>query len=271
DPGSIALLVVLFLVGGWGLGRDLELSERAARLSIEAERSKVEAERTAIEAQRASLAAERSAILAQQSALLAQESAILAQQNALLAQRAQLDPHFLFNVLNAIAEHTRQDPAVAEEALLRLASVLRTMLDATHAPSWPLSTELELVRAVTELYAVRDRRRYRFQLAWDATPEAQIPPLLLLPMIENAITHGPGSDHEGEVRIEARRDGDAVRVEVENPGAYAGPREGGRGLAMIRERLAIAFGDRARFDIEARGDRTLARLTLPASGTPEVA
>ena len=246
DPGSLLVLAVLFLVGGWGLGRDVDLTERAEALALETQRARVAADRAAVEADRATL---------------------MAEQNALLAQRAQLDPHFLFNVLNAIAELTRHDPARAEEATLALASMLRTLLDATHVPTWPLAKELALVRRVTELYSMRDRDRYRFRLAWSALDDLEVPPLLLLPIIENAITHGPASDHEGEVSVVVARGQGSIDIVVENPGAFAGRREGGRGLAMIDKRLALAFGERARFRIEARGSRTLATVSLPISGT----
>ncbi|MBN8612373.1 MAG: histidine kinase [Deltaproteobacteria bacterium] len=246
DPGSLLVLAVLFLVGGWGFGRDVDLTERAEALALETQRARLAADRAAIGADRATL---------------------IAEQNALLAQRAQLDPHFLFNVLNAIAELTRHDPARAEEATLALASMLRSMLDATHAPTWPVSKELALLRTVTELYAMRDRDKYRFSLAWPALDDVEVPPLLLLPIIENAITHGPASDHEGEVSVVVARGQGSIDIVVENPGAFAGRREGGQGLAMIDKRLALAFGEGARFTIEARGSRTLATVSLPTSGT----
>ncbi len=245
DPGSLLVLVVLFLVGGWGLGRDVDLTERAETSALEAQRARLDAERASIAADRATL---------------------IAEQNALLAQRAQLDPHFLFNVLNAIAELTRHDPIRAEEATLALASMLRTMLDATRASTWPLTQELALVRTVTELYAMRDRTRYRFVLAWPDMGAVEVPPLLLLPVIENAITHGPASDHEGEVSVNVTRHDDAIEIAIENPGPFAGRREGGHGLAMIEKRLTLAFGDRARFTIEGRGSRTLAVVSIPSSG-----
>jgi two-component system sensor histidine kinase AlgZ len=255
DPGSLVVLVALFLVGGWGLGRDVDLTERADALALEAARR-------AIDTREAQLAAQR--------------AALVGEQNALLAQRAQLDPHFLFNVLNAIAEHCRHDPELAERSLLALASLLRTMLDATRAPSWPLRTELELVRAVTDLYAMRDRERYRFRLSFPDAEDLTIPPLLLLPVVENAVTHGPAAEHEGEISIEVVRGSERLEIRVENPGGFSGPREGGEGLAMIRKRLEIAFGETARFTIgtedrDASGPRTRATITLPLAGAAEVA
>jgi len=243
DPGSLLLLAVLFLVGGWGLGRDMELEGRAEARALEAERH----------------------------ALAAQRHALVAEQNALLAQKAQLDPHFLFNVLNAIAEWCRHDPAIAEAATLKLASMLRSMLDGVSVPSWPLATELALVRQLTDLYAIRDRSLYRFRYELlDPLPHLEVPPMLLLPMVENAITHGPAAGHDGEVSIRLGVQEAGVRLTVENPGAFRGPREGGHGLAMIERRLALAYPRGASFSIRAEGERTVADLVIPRHPSDEV-
>ncbi len=243
DPGSLLLLAVLFLVGGWGLGRDMELEGRAEARALEAERH----------------------------ALAAQRHALIAEQNALLAQKAQLDPHFLFNVLNAIAEWCRHDPAIAEAATLKLAAMLRSVLDGIGASSWPLATELALVRQLTDLYAIRDRSLYRFRYELvEPIADLEVPPMLLLPMVENAITHGPAAGHDGEVSIRLTAEEAGVRLTVENPGPYQGPREGGHGLAMIERRLALAFARGASFSIRAAGERTVAELVLPRRASSEV-
>src|SRR5690606_2726574 len=101
--------------------------------------------------------------------------ALEAERAGLLALRANLDPHFLFNTLNAIAEWCREDPAVAEAATLKLASMLRTMLEGIRAPAWPLATELALVRALFELHAIRDRERYVFRVELpEPLPDASV-------------------------------------------------------------------------------------------------
>lgn len=249
DPGALGALVVLFLVGGWGLGRDVLLEERA--LVGEAE-------------------AERAALLLERKALEAQAHALRAEQNALLALRAQLDPHFLFNTLNAIAEWCATDPKVAEAALLRLSRLLRRMLDGTHRASWPLGTELELVGEVAEMFAIRDPSRYRFRRDLDPDlPPLEIPPMLLLPLVENAITHGPAAGHAGEVVLSARRRGDGVVVSIENPGAFTGRREGGRGIEMVEKRSRLAYGERATLSVSAVGERTRAELSLPGGAPVE--
>lgn len=229
EPRSVGVVLALFLVGGWGLGRDIELEEgmsaaraRAAALAVEAERAEI------------------------------------------LALRANLDPHFLFNILNAIAEWCREDPKVAEAALLRLASMLRAMLQGIRSPSWPLAAEIALVRDLFALHQVRDPERYRFSLdAPDPLPEAHVPPMLLLPLVENAITHGPSAGHEGEVALTVREAPGGISLRIENPGAYAGRREGGQGIDIVLRRLSLAYGGRASLSLRAEGARTITDLTLP--------
>jgi two-component system sensor histidine kinase AlgZ len=229
DPGSLGVLVVLFLVGGWGLGRDLMLEERAEERTLAAERLALEVER-----------------------------------NALLALRAQLDPHFLFNTLNAIAEWCRDDPGVAERATLKLAGMLRSMLEGVRRSTWPLEEELALLRALTELYEIRDRGRYRFRLELpERSQDVEVPPMLLLPLIENAITHGPSAGHEGEVSVLVRLDGDRVLITLDNPGAFGGRREGGHGLSMVEKRIELAYRGRASLTVRAEGARTHTALSLP--------
>ena len=226
-PVTLPLLAGLFLVGGFGLGRDIDHERR-----IVAEAARAEA--------------------------LARDS----ERAELLALRAQLDPHFLFNTLNAIAEWCATDAGVAERAILQLSDVLRTVLDAHHVAWWPLRRELALCRDVLALHRLRDAGRFDGEVVGEA--EADVPPLLLLPLVENALKHGPGRGHAGPVRIDVRREGGWVRIDVVNPGAFAGPRPGGQGLALVRRRLSLAYGDRARFAIGTDGDRTRATVEVPA-------
>ena len=227
---SIAIVSGLFAVGGFGLGRDLDLEERLAATLARADRLEREKE-----------------------------------QAQLLALKSHLDPHFLFNTLNAIAEWTREDPLVAERAILQLAAMLRTVLGAVREARWPLSRELELVGAVLDLHGIRDPDRFSARrVGWELAPDLPVPPMLLLPLVENAMKHGPGAGHRGEVRISVAWEGPLLRVEVENPGAFGGERPGGEGLAMVRRRLALTWGDLARLEIGTTpAGRTLARLWIP--------
>jgi LytS/YehU family sensor histidine kinase len=221
----------LFWAGSWALGRDIEWEASLARA----------------EARYQALARET-------------------QRAQLLALRTHLDPHFLFNTLNAIAEWCRDDPAVAERATLQLSAMLRTMLVGVKASSWPLARELELAQQLLELHHLRDPERFAFAVGTD--PEAGavlVPPLVLLPVVENAIKHGPAAGHGGTVSLRTRMQEGVLWVEVENPGAYAGPREGGEGIPMVRERLRLAYEGAAEMTLQTQDGATLARLRLPLS------
>jgi two-component system, LytTR family, sensor histidine kinase AlgZ len=229
---SLAVCVALFWVGGWGLARDIELEERLAR-----ERARVEAlEREADHAQ-------------------------------LLALRSHLDPHFLFNTLNAIAEWCREDGAVAEKAIVQLSSMLRTMMTGIQSTTWPLAKELELASALFAMHAIRDPSQFTVRLEVpDPVPDVDVPPMLLLPLAENAMKHGPLARHKGEVVLRVTLVRELVRIELSNPGAFTGPRAGGNGLAIVKKRLSLAFGNDASFTIEPEGDdRTHAVVVVPQS------
>ncbi len=189
---ALAIDVALFLAGGWGLGRDIGMEAALAR-------SRARAEGLAREAERAQL----------------------------LALKANLDPHFLFNTLNAIAEWCRTDGAAAERAVLQLSDLLRAILEGIDAPSWPLSRELDVCKTLLELHRMRDPER--FGVAWnvdDDVADVRVPPMLFFALVENAMTHGPSKGNRGEVSVRAERHGGRVHVTIENPGAYGGPRSG---------------------------------------------
>jgi hypothetical protein len=232
---SLAVCVALFWVGGWGLARDIELEEHLRR-----ERARGESlEREAEHAQ-------------------------------LLALRSHLDPHFLFNTLNAIAEWCREDGVVAEKAIVQLSSMLRTMMTGIHTKTWPLAKELELSRALFTMHGIRDPSMFTVRLEVpEPVPEVEVPPMLLLPLAENAMKHGPLARHRGEVVLTVTLVGELVRIELSNPGKFAGPRDGGNGLAIVKRRLALAFDEGASFLIEAEGDdRTRAVVVVPKLGAP---
>ncbi len=238
---NLFVSAALFWVGGWGLARDIDLE-----LGLERERAR--AETLAREAERVQL----------------------------LAMRAHLDPHFLFNTLNAIAEYCREDGALAERAILQLSALLRKVLQGAQAPSWPLELELELARDLLELHHLRDPER--FSLALDVEPGVEatpVPPLLLLPLVENAMKHGPGSGHRGEVRLSLRRAGDAVAFSLTNPGPYAGPRVGGQGIDTVQRRLRLAYEGAAQLRLGQQerdgAPCTVADLRLPTHGPREEA
>ena len=229
DRSSLYVSLGLYFVGGFGLGRDIELE-----LALDREKRCTDS--------------------------LLRE----AEHAQLLAIRAHLDPHFLFNTLNAIAEFCREDGVAAERAILELSSMLRTLMEGLHTPSWPLERDVALARSLGRLHAARDPQRFVFEEDVDEKALArEVPAMILLPAIENAWKHGPARGHRGTVRLEVRANEHHTEVRVTNPGTFEGPRDGGEGLAMIEKRLAIAYGAAASFRIATDDGRTVARFVLP--------
>ncbi|GHG68652.1 histidine kinase [Comamonas sp. JC664] len=232
QPTNLAVCGALFLVGGWGLGRDIGFEESLTRERARAARFALEAE-----------------------------------QAQLLALRSHLDPHFLFNTLNAIAEWCREDGAVAEAAVLRLSTMLRSVLAGVRSATWSLAQELELLRTLFDLHLLRDPEL--FQLSMNVAPgvgEVPVPPLVLLPLAENAVKHGPAAGHRGHLSLDVASHGDGVVVTLENPGRSRGPREGSAGLPTVERRLALAYGGAARLVLVSDDARTRVTVTLPRTG-----
>ncbi len=221
---------LLFLIGGWGLARDIQLEQRLD-LTL-GSHQKLSAE----------LAAAR-----------------------LDALRADLDPHFLFNALNAIASQCASDPAAAEDNIVRLSTLLRAVLDTRRSRLHALDDELALAHDYVGLL----KARYPvLSVTFDVAPgalAARVPPLLLQPLLENAVRHG--RIEQGEIRVEVRREGDDLAVRVRSPGAFRGPRDGGMGLDLVRRRVELAWGDAGRFDIAAEGDATVGAVTARGAFT----
>ena len=196
------------------------------------------------------------------------ETQVTAREAELRALRAQLNPHFLFNSLNSINALVGSDPEGARRMCEGLGDFLRRTLALGARDSVTLGEELTLVERYLDIEQSRFGDRLRVERAVD--PDAatcQVPPLLLQPLVENAIKHGIQDCLDGgAVRIEARLDGTLLRVVVENPvDADAPARRGeGVGLENVRRRLE-AFGAReAQLSVTRIGDRFRVTLTLPA-------
>ncbi|HWU77759.1 MAG TPA: histidine kinase [Rhodanobacter sp.] len=189
-------------------------------------------------------------------------------QSQLQALRMQLQPHFLFNTLNAISALALADPLQARLMIARLSDFLRLTLEERHAPQVPLSRELEFLACYLGIQQVRFQDRLSTQIdVDDNTLAAAVPDLILQPLVENALRHGlqdkPGA---GTLRISTRRDGDQLQLRVDDDGLglpSAGTAEG-IGLGNTRSRLRMLFGDAAQLQLSPiPGGGTRAEVRLP--------
>ncbi len=198
----------------------------------------------------------------------AERSATLAREAELAALRAQLNPHFLFNSLNSIAALIRVDAPSAGEMCLNLSEFLRETMRLGAQARIPLSQELDLVRMYLKIEQKRFGERLRLEESLDpACLNVHLPPLLLQPLVENAIKHGVAAmTTDGQVAIRATRAGGEVVISIENAydSADAGSRHGaGRGAAIVRERLVAFYGRRASLRNEKEDNRFRVELRLP--------
>jgi two-component system, LytTR family, sensor kinase len=183
--------------------------------------------------------------------------------------KMQLQPHFLFNTLNTVAELVHTDPEAADQMITRLGRLLRLSLDHAGHQVVPLRQEADFLRLYIEIEQVRfqDRLQFVWDLAAD-TLEAAVPTLLWQPVVENAIRHGVTPlAGRGRIVIASRREGDDLVLEIRDNGKglppEGVPREG-VGLRNIRERVAQLYGSRGRFSLTpALGGGTDATLRLP--------
>lgn len=184
--------------------------------------------------------------------------------------QAQLNPHFLFNALNTVRALIRIDQEAADDALLRVARILRYTL-AADAPLVPLARELANARDYLALEQLRFEERLRVECDVAAeVHDVPIPSMLLQGLVENGVKHGIAQLPEGGVlRLRAQRVGTEVALEVESPCppvAPSAPPGTGIGLANSAERLRLLFGDRARLvlDRDTPG-RVVARVWIPSA------
>ena len=232
DWTSMVVSVPLFTAAGWGISRHLELERR---LEVRDGRE-----------------------LALMGAL---------EEARMMAIQSRLDPHFLFNALNLVAELCREEPAEAERCVVRLSGLLRAALEHGEQPMIPLARELDLCADYLDLCGVRFGDRLQVEMERDpAAEEARTPLFSVQVLCENAVRHGVERTPSGGcVRIETEAGPDRVRVRVTNPGPFRGEREGGKGIELTRRRLALALGEDARLEVRTidAGQRTLAELELP--------
>ena len=197
------------------------------------------------------------------------EAKALARESELKALKAQVNPHFIFNCLNSISALTASDPARAREMCILLAEFLRKALALGERSLIPLQEELDLIHAYVSVEQIRFGTRLKFDESIPGDVLASsIPPLLLQPLIENAIRHGVATLTEGAwVRLEiANRTAQSISIQVNNNFDPDAPRKRGTGIGLknVRGRLDTTYGNRARFDVRTDGDRFCVAIEVPA-------
>jgi sensor histidine kinase YesM len=184
-------------------------------------------------------------------------------QFASLASRVQ--PHFLFNTLNSIAELTRQNPAEAEVLIERLASLLRSSLDEAQTVS--LDQELKLVSDYLEIQQVRFGPRLRYELS-PSDIRATLPPFAVQTVVENCLKHVAGQRPAGvAVSVRATRTEGDLLVEItdDGPGFAEDDLKAGHGLDSLQTRLRTLYGNRAGLEFFRAPSGMTVRLRVPAS------
>ena len=183
----------------------------------------------------------------------------------------QLQPHFLFNTLNTIAELVHQRPAEAERMIAGLSHLLRETLHTGLVDRVPLGQELALLDRYVDIQRARFGDRLRVTLAIaDEARDVPVPSLLLQPLVENAIKHGIGARAgAGHIEIAARRDGDRLVIEVrdDGQGIGSGVTREGVGIGNCRSRLQVLYGEGAS-DVRIanrEGGGAVVRVALPWS------
>jgi signal transduction histidine kinase len=239
DPSWTTSMAVTTMLISLGIAAVFSWRERRARAEMEEARERARVERI-----------EREAAAAE-----------------LRALQAQIEPHFLFNTLANVASLVDSQPAQAKHMLERFNRFLRASLAATREPRTTLGAEGDLVAAYLDVLRVRmhDRLRYRIDIASELASFA-LPPMLIQPLVENAIRHGLEPKVEGgEVVVSARREGDHVAIEVRDSGiGFAPTTRGGTGLTNLRGRLGLLYGALASLSIgEGEDGGTCVVMRIP--------
>jgi hypothetical protein len=190
----------------------------------------------------------------------------LAGRAELKALRAQINPHFLFNALNAIAGLIHDQPALAEETVEQLAEVFRYTLRKSEKEWARLDEEMEFVAAYLRVEQARFGERLSVEIAIEPAARAtQVPAMSIQPLVENAVKHGVSVvERRGVVRIVAAMDGGRLRVEVSDNGpGFTGGTGEGHGLRNVAERLEGYYGGAARLGWENLAEGARVWLEIP--------
>ena len=180
--------------------------------------------------------------------------------------QAQIEPHFLFNTLSNILSLIDTQPAKGKSMLLDLTKYLRTSLSRTSPDITTLDQEIEMIKAYLDIQKIRmdERLNYKIDIP-DFLRQHSFPPMLLQPLVENAVKHGLEPKVEGgEIVIKALVENDLIRIEVTDTGlGFSHCSQSGVGMANVRERLAMLYEGKGRLTIEEnipQGVRTIIQV-----------
>ncbi len=187
-------------------------------------------------------------------------------QARLQALQARIRPHFLFNCINTVLSMVRADPKLAETALEDMSDLFR-MAMAHDDKLVPLKQEIELARRYLALEQMRlgDRLKIKWNTI-ELPNDAMVPPLIVQPLLENAVYHGiEPLAAGGEIDIRLEYKGGEIRLEISNPRGAQGQHHTGNRLALenIRERLSLLFDIEAEYTVEAGHDYYRVKITMP--------
>jgi len=202
------------------------------------------------------------------------EARHLRRETELYRLRTTLEPHFVLNTLNAISSMMTEEPETARQLVGDLGALLRDLVRESDEPARTLGDELAWLERYTAILETRHAGRLAFE--WDIDPamrQHRVPTLVLQPLVENAVQHGAlRRTSNGRIRLAARAEKDQLVVTIEDNGpglSKEAPRDGARGLEMVRRRLALESPDASlRLEnVDAGGTRaTLTFAEAPASG-----
>lgn len=191
----------------------------------------------------------------------------------LKALRAQVEPHFLYNTLSNVVSLIEREPATAKYMTERLIGYLRHTLDASRREHATVGDELAIIADYLEILRLRMGERLWYEIAADdATRALPLSPMLLQPLVENAIKHGLEPKIEGgRITVSAAVQDGRLNIVVEDTGLGFGVATdtagSGSGLANVRGRLKAIYGDAARLSIEQPEAGTRIRLSLPIAAS----
>lgn len=223
----------------------------------------------AIFANMSRLSEARAALADAQARNEAQQRTMLA--NQLQALQAQIEPHFLFNTLSNISGMIRSNPEGAETTLEHLTTLLRATLRRTRQEQTTLADEAEILSSYLAIQGIRMGARLQFDIQMpDNAGAIELAPLLLQPIVENAVLHGIDPLEEGgRIDIRGTEANGNLTIEIRDTGEGLGAapaigKSGGVGLSNVRERLRALYGERANLRLESRHEGgTVATLTIP--------